>query len=358
MAMDRKLRIFGWLWMACLLAGIVGCSESADIPEEEPIPWGPDNIWEVPSISFIFHVLDEDGQDLMNPATPGSYAGARITATFRDTVYTKDYPVDMEEGIDRDNHDGKFFATKMYGLFTGKDSYSGEYHINFSGLPQRNDYENEKIYFSWPDGSKDSITFSNKLTWENYHPVFTGSYYLNDKKVGDKMPMDIITIRKKALDESTLGTTWEPLPLKFYFFLVNEDGKDLLNPDTRDDVASNRITATFREKEYVLNDSVYADTDLPFKGLRKHQQLYNDLFYLTFGELDGMEAYEDEELVLDWGNGQKDVVTFTSKMVMEGGKPTFVRDYKLNGEVVDGERTFPIRKTSYPVFWLVKPLEF
>lgn len=188
-----KRRIFGWLWMGCLLAGIVGCSEN--LPEEEPIPWGPDNIWAVPSISFIFHVLDEDG-------------------------------------------------------------------------------------------------------------------------------------------------------------------KDLLNPDTRDDVASNRITATFREKEYVLNDSVYADTDLPFKGLRKHQQLYNDLFYLTFGELDGMEAYEDEELVLDWGNGQKDVVTFTSKMVMVGGKPTFVRDYKLNGEVVDGERTFPIRKTSYPVFWLVKPLEF
>lgn len=152
-----KRRIFGWLWMGCLLAGIVGCSEN--LPEEEPIPWGPDNIWAVPSISFIFHVLDEDGQDLMNPDTPGSYAGARITATFRDTVYIKDYPVDMEEGIDRDNHDGKFFATKMYGLFTGKDSYSGEYHINFSGLPQRNDYENEKIYFSWPDGARTASLF-------------------------------------------------------------------------------------------------------------------------------------------------------------------------------------------------------
>ena len=155
-----------------------------------------------------------------------------------------------------------------------------------------------------------------------------------------------------------MGTTWEPLPLKFYFFLVNEDGKDLLNPDTRDDVASNRITATFRGKEYVLNDSVYADTDLPFKGLRKHQQLYSEKYYLTFGELDGMEAYEDEELVLDWGNGQKDVITFTSKMVMVDGKPTFVRDYRLNGEVVDGERDFPIKKTSYPVFWLRKPLDF
>ena len=85
------------------------------------------------------------------------------------------------------------------------------FQINFLNDIFQIKQQNEKIYFSWPDGSKDSITFSNKLTWENYHPVFTGSYYLNDKKVGDEMPMDIITIRKKALDESTLGTPWEPL---------------------------------------------------------------------------------------------------------------------------------------------------
>ena len=292
----------------------------------------------------------------MNPATPGSYAGARITATFRDTVYVKDCPVDLEEGINRKNHDGKFFATPMNGVFTSKDSYSGEHHINFDGLPQRNDYENEKIYFSWPDGSKDSITFSNKLTWENYHPVFMGSYYLNDKKIGDEMPMGIITIHKKSLDESTLGTTWEPLPLKFYIMLFNEDGKDLLNPDTKNDVASNRVTATLRGVEYVMDDPVYADTCSVFKGLRKNKQKYGDKFYLTLGEFDGKENYEDEELVLDWGNGRKDVIVFTSKMVMEDGKPTFVRKFEHQNE--SGKYNIPIRETSCPVIQIVKPLEF
>ena len=84
--------LFYWLLTGCFLLNIAACSDNENIPEEEPIPWGgdegpkPGHIWSVPSIEFMFQVLDKDGRDLLNPNTPGSYAGAKITATFRATT--------------------------------------------------------------------------------------------------------------------------------------------------------------------------------------------------------------------------------------------------------------------------------
>lgn len=359
--MDAMKNLFYWLLTGCFLLNIAACSDNENIPEEEPIPWGgdegpkPGHIWSVPSIEFMFQVLDKDGRDLLNPNTPGSYAGAKITATFRDTVYTKDYPVHLEEGRDHDLHDGQFFPTIMYGLGSGRGSYSEEYYITFDGLPQRNNYENEKIFFAWPDGSKDSITFSNRLTWKDYAPVFTGSYFFNEEKLEGKMPHPIITVRKQALHTDDQGEEWELLPLKFYIMLINEDGKDLLNPDTKDDVVSNHVTATLRGEEYVLDAPT--DSCSTFKGLQRQKQLFSDRFYLTFGELNGREVYENEDLTLDWGNGQKDVITFTSKMTIENGRPTFFREYFLNGEKIPKQGVIQKHETSFPIIYIIKPLK-
>lgn len=60
---------------------------------------------------------------------------------------------------------------------------------------------------------------------------------------------------------------------------------------------------------------------------------------------------------MDWGNGQKDVITFTSKMTIENGRPTFFREYFLNGEKTLKQGVIHKQETSFPIIYIIKPLK-
>jgi hypothetical protein len=70
-------------------------------------------------------------------------------------------------------------------------------------------------------------------------------------------------------------------------------------------------------------------------------QLRNGRHALTFGELSGSATYKNATITLDWGNGTKDVITFSSKLKWKGDKPKFNRSFKLNDKEVAKDTPLP-----------------
>ena len=92
-------------------------------------------------------------------------------------------------------------------------------------------------------------------------------------------------------------------------------------------------------------------------------QLKDGRYALEFGELDSADEYKNKKLTIEWGNGTKDVITFSSKLRWKFGKPVFNRSFKLNGEEVAKDTPSPvidIRKKGLAqnMIWDLAPLVF
>lgn len=142
---------------------------------------------------------------------------------------------------------------------------------------------------------------------------------------------------------------WDIAPIILQIQLSNENGEDLLHPDTPGSYADKTITATYQGKTYTKD--VFEDNKIPYGraylatlfGIYTVQQ-NNGCYALKFGELDGEETYENETITLDWADGTQDVITFSSRLKWKGGKPKFNNWYKLNGKEVDNDTRSPIFK--------------
>lgn len=133
-------------------------------------------------------------------------------------------------------------------------------------------------------------------------------------------------------------------PVQICIMAESQDGKDLLNPAVEGNILSHDIVATYRGKEYTNGISSKSRAYMPrFYGLIT-MKLQNGKYALAFGELDGEEEFKNEELVIDWGDGQQDVITFTSNVDWNGQKPDIKRSYQLNGKVVATDTPTPILK--------------
>ena len=101
-----------------------------------------------------------------------------------------------------------------------------------------------------------------------------------------------------------------------------------------------KINATYQNETYVKDVSSKAYLAIMY-GLRSIQ-LRNGQYALTFGELDGADTYKNETIILDWGDGTQDVVTFSSELKWKKHEPVFNRSYKLNGVEVEEFTSSPI----------------
>ena len=147
-------------------------------------------------------------------------------------------------------------------------------------------------------------------------------------------------------DGPALGMIWDFIPIEIYITLTDENGADLLNPDTPGSYAALATTATFRDKTYAKDEFKEEDIQktryiMPkMRGIRTF--LRNDGRYaLAFGELDQTTTYKDEKLTIDWGNGTQDVITFSSRIKWKGEKPYNISSYKLNGKEAAKDTPWP-----------------
>ena len=320
----KTLKQFFCLLTSCMLAfGFTACEK--DGPAEGAI-------WDFSPINFYFTLTGENGEDLLNPATPGSYAGLNITATYEDKTYEKDVFEDNKVPYSR-----AYFA-HLFGIYTTQLE-DGRYALCFGELDGADTYNaNTDAYLA-------------ELSALDM-PKVRFNIELSGKSGDDETNHPVINVKKTAFDYSPI-MEWDVTPLTFSIFLHNKNGYDLLNSFVDNYVYNDSVKAIFQGKEYYLNKKPENRAILPdFTGLTRpwHDQNDTRAYPIYFGELDGTETFENEMLIMDWSTLGRDTITFTSKMEWKNGKPTFIRRYRLNGEEVD-------KDTARPIIRIVKDIE-
>ena len=191
--------------------------------------------WDFYPIQIYFTLTGNNGEDLLDPSTPGTYAGMNITATYGDKTYIKD----VFEG-NNIPYTRAYFA-KLFGIYTTQLT-DGRYALCFGELDGADTYKDATLTLNWGDGTTDVVTFSSKLKWKGHDPVINRSFKLNGTEMAKDTPCPTIEVKKSAL-HGGLENRWNISPLKFSIFLSNKNNKDLLNT-----VGLYNITAIFQGK--------------------------------------------------------------------------------------------------------------
>lgn len=136
-------------------------------------------------------------------------------------------------------------------------------------------------------------------------------------------------------------------PIKFHIYVENAAGRDLLNPETENNILEQDIRAIYDQKEYKLGETpvqtrvVYA----PFMGLQTTQML-DGRYCLTFGYFLGYINWDYIPFSVKWGDDTIDHFSFDSKMYWKDEKPEFNRHFYLN-EVEYEKTQFTLVKEPY-----------
>ena len=142
------------------------------------------------------------------------------------------------------------------------------------------------------------------------------------------------------IDDLTIDFT----PIQINVMAESQDGKDLLNPTVEGNLLTQNIKAIYRGEEYTNGASSKSRVYVPkFYGLIT-VKLQNGKYALSFGELDGGKDFKNEEIVIDWGDGKQDVITFSNTVKWEGKNPDIARSFLLNGKTVATDTPTPTMK--------------
>ena len=132
------------------------------------------------------------GNDLLNPETPGNIAKQGIKAIYNGKIYEKDVPISQT----------KAYLAHFNGLQTMKFE-TGKYFLTFGEFNGDDTFDNEKVIIDWNDGTQDVITFSSKLIWKSKNkPVFDRKFCLNGKDNGLQFGGFVI-IKEPVITSST-----------------------------------------------------------------------------------------------------------------------------------------------------------
>lgn len=152
----------------------------------------PNIIWDFYPINLYFTLTGENGEDLLNPATLGTYAELSITATYEDKIYEKDVFEDDTIPFSRE------YCAILNGLHTTQLK-KGRYALVFGEFNGDETYKDATITLNWGDGTTDIVTFSSNLKWKGRDPHITRSFELNGIQVAKDTHSPIIDVKKSAL---------------------------------------------------------------------------------------------------------------------------------------------------------------
>ena len=119
-------------------------------------------------------------------------------------------------------------------------------------------------------------------------------------------------------------------PFHFYIGIQDADGHDLLNPNIEGNITKNDIKAIYRGEIYhrtLEDNNSFLETVKTEKG--------DYLLFLGFWK----SQCHFETIVIDWGNGSKDVISFDATQEGYSYIPLY-----LNGELItDHARSFYLK---------------
>ncbi len=146
-----------------------------------------DKIWDIYPIVLSISVQDAQGNDLLNPETPGSIAHRGIKAVYRGKTYQKDSIAKYT----------KAYLAFFYGVYTCKND-QGNYYLAVGEFDGADTFDNEQVVIDWNDGTADTFSFSNKMHWNwKKEPVFDRAFFLNGVKA-DSSYGEFTVVKKPA----------------------------------------------------------------------------------------------------------------------------------------------------------------
>ncbi len=135
------------------------------------------------------------------------------------------------------------------------------------------------------------------------------------------------------------GKIWDIAPVVYRLKVVNALGNDILDPSKDISIDYKAIEAVYNGEAYKIKTEPQTRDYLPhFNGLELIYYTHLGHYTLTFGELEGAESYDNEELRINWGDGTSDVVSFDRDFKWgKKGDPEVSHKWFLNGKAVEPE---------------------
>ena len=138
---------------------------------------GTTKIWDINPVTVSVTATDAQGNDLLNPQTPGALEVGKIKALYKGEEYACDEKLAASKAV----------LPRFYGLKTEKSAL-GICLLRFGELEGAQSYTNESVTIIWPDGSSDQISFNRVFRWKaNGDPEIKEKWFLNGSEVSGKL---------------------------------------------------------------------------------------------------------------------------------------------------------------------------
>lgn len=155
-----KMKKLCFLMLSAVVAGILFTSCKKDVL-----------YWDVPPLILYICVTDENGNNLLDPEVEGNITNEEITAIYGGKTFFKDVPSEKPKL--------KYYLASFRGLYTDWRKELGVC-LCFGEFFGDVNYDNEEVTIVWSDGTKDVLTFSQKV--DDNDTKRSNEFLLNGKK--------------------------------------------------------------------------------------------------------------------------------------------------------------------------------
>ena len=213
---------------------------------------------------------------------------------------------------------------------------TGKKQLVFGGIDGTKEVENEKILIDCANGTTNEITFSNKKVVGRSGEDFVRTYSFNGQPI--ESPNVICPFVYNSWVAS-LNMNGDIGTYAIKFKMIDESGNNLLTDEKFRNKVKDGTTITFRgvtspivdvdqEIAKILDNTIPRDS-LPYgmfisvwggpeekanyklkMGTTKNKDGIKEVI-IVFGSLSTFYIYRDQELVINWFDGSKDVIKFT-----------------------------------------------
>lgn len=273
-------------------------------------------------LAINFRVIQE-AIDLLDPNTESEFYDNTISITHRGKTYRHNPQAGVKAPIES--------YTGEPELRWCRSDKSGEiiYFLSFCNLNPEDIYQDEVITIDWGYFSQsDEVRLS-------YDPK---SGAANSR----------ITYRNITVSGDSSPIEFEPhlVFVDYNYYDINitvsdSDGNDLLNPSAEQNILSESIYATIRDKKYYIEGYSSTPDILASKPAEtalklRHRSVEGiERYYLYFGDFSPEENYENEDITIVWRDKSSDKFTLTCTLSWVGWQPNVVDSLIYNGEQME-----------------------
>lgn len=290
-------------YIGCVLIafamGFVSCSDSDNNAPETPV--------EENTIDFTINFVDKNGEALSSQDDLNQL----VTVKYKGDTYAV---------VEGEREAGKI----GFNLVTDSN---GKKQLVFGGIDGAKEVENERILIDCANGSTNEITFSNKKITGRSNEDFVRTYSFNGEPI--ESPDVVCPFEYNSYLKVVNGGVSNYL---IKYKMVDESGNNLLTDEKFRNKVKEGTSFTFRgvtspivdvDKIYINPDG-YNPEELQEKldayekktkyKLKIETEKKNDGTtdaIVAFGPFSTFFIYRDQELVVNWFDGSKDIVKFT-----------------------------------------------